>query len=89
MSSPQPTLVTPLHVPKQHELLDSDQVQVIDHLRIEGIVSKLVSMMPATQRERVVESKHVWFIFVLPHVVSCMKLLNELNQFTKRLRVTY
>ena len=43
----------------------------------------------STQRERIVESNHMWFIFVLTHVMSCKKLFNELNQLTKMIRVTY
>ena len=35
-----------------------------------------------------VESKHVWFIFVLTHVVSCRESFNELDQPTKWVIVT-
>ena len=31
-----------------------------------------------------VESKHMWFIFVLTHVVSYIEPYNELNQLTER-----
>ena len=36
-----------------------------------------------------VESKHMLFIFVLTHVLSCRKPLNELNQLTKWVIVTF
>ena len=42
-----------------------------------------------TQRRRIVETQHVWFISVFTHEVSCRELFYELNQRTKRVGVTF
>ena len=41
------------------------------------------------REKELVESKHIRFIFVLTNVLSCSELFNELNQLTKRVRVTF
>ena len=44
-----------------------------------GKLIKLTENTECTQRKRIVESKHMWFILVLTHVVSCREPFNELN----------
>ena len=46
------------------------------------LADERVNVLPHREK-RLVESKHVWFIFVLTHVLSCRELFNELNQLTK------
>ena len=44
---------------------------------------------PPHREKKLVESKLMWFIYVLTYVLSCRKLLNEINQLTKRIRETF
>ena len=64
--------------------------KLVDYVNLVGNSElPLTSSLQIHREKGLVESKHMWFIFVPTHVVSCRELFNKLNQLTKRVTVTY